>query len=128
MKRNVKIVNILICLVLVTTILSTSGAAGLLKNKESKGINILEENESVKIILRGRIKDLETNGSTISFIPIKVVVIIKINYMGFRHSEKLVMEDTDERIYLEGMGDFRGIYTQNYIWGFYQLDISDIQE
>ena len=125
MKRNVKIANVLTALMLMTIILSSTATAGLIKEKKLNNLLSVKEGY-VKLVIRGRIKDLEVNENSISFIPVDLVAVFKVNWYGFRLSEKIVLDNTNEIIELEDMDSFRGIYTNNYIIGYYYFDESTL--
>ena len=124
MKRKAKIACILICLVLVTTVLSTSGACSIMKNKKSNNLLIMEQKEYIKFILRGKIRDLQVNESGISFIPVRLVVTIIICIPDFRYIKTHIIKDTNERTSLPSdiMAEFNGFYTKKYILGYFIWD------
>ena len=127
MKLNGKIVKILVGLMLVSTIISTNAAAGLLTNNKSEGLSALKVTNYMRMTLRGKIKDLEVKGPNISFIPVNLVCKLTVNFMGFRHTEKATLDESVGSIEIP-INEFKCIYTSKMMWGSITIDLDEFED
>jgi len=112
-----KIIGILICILLITTIFPVSGL-----NKSERLDKILNQNDtyySSKVILFGIIKEMQS-GNTTSFTTVYVFCITINNYNGTKTSVMNISKKSEMDFNMK-LYQFKGILLKHFICGIFEF-------